>query len=154
MEYKHLMKREGYILLDSLTEPKTNSLRIFISRCKVSQESEDIEIGDQIFRDAHPIEVNEELPIIQIDFESYVSYSVMNESFTVLDDYEIFEGNSFRIFKKSRYLDFIKKGTIATDVFPEEPFIHYEIACLDHIIDVISFGEPIIKEIKRNSLLN
>ncbi len=40
------------------------------------------------------------------------------------------------------YLDFINKGTIANDVFPEEQLVHYEIACLDHIIDVISFDEP------------
>lgn len=154
MKYKDLMGWEGYIFLDSLTEPEINSLRIFISRCKVSQESEDVEIENHIFRDAHPIEVDEELPIIQIDFKSYVSYSVINESFTVLNNDAIFEGNSLRIFKKSKYLEFIKKGTIATDVFPEKTFIHYEIACLDHIIDVISFDEPIVTEIKRNSFFN
>lgn len=149
MDYKHLMELKGYIYLHSLLEPRTNSLRIFIERCTVSEQSEDIGIGEHIFRDAFPIEIDEELPIIQIDFDSYVSYSIINESFTVLDDYEIFEGNSFRVFKKSRYLDFINKGTIVTDVFPEDPFVHYELACLDHIIDVVSFDEPIVTEIKR-----
>nr|WP_197205823.1 hypothetical protein [Cytobacillus firmus] len=76
--------------------------------------------GIRDLMNTHPIEVDEELPIIQLDFDSYVSYSIINESFTVLDDYEIFEGKSFGIFKKSRYLDFINKGTIANDVFPEE----------------------------------
>lgn len=36
--------------------------------------------------------------------------------------------------------NFIRKDTIATDVFPEDPFIHYEIACLNHIIDVVSLS--------------
>ena len=154
MEYRDLMNQKGYIYLHSLIEPKTNSLRIFVDRCKVSQQGEDIEIGKHIIRDTHPIEVDEELPIVQLDFDSYISYSIINESFTVLDDYEIFEGNSFRIFKKLRYLDFINKGTIVNDVFPEEQPVHYEIACLDHIIDVISFDEPIITEIKRELFFN
>lgn len=148
MEYSDLMNQKGHIYLHSLIEPEINSLRIFVNRCKVSQESEDIEIGEHIIREAHPIEVDEELPIVQFDFDSYVSYSILNESLTVLDDYEIFEGNSFRIFKKSRYLDFINKGTIVNDVFSGEQFVHYQIACLDHIIDVISFDEPIVTELK------
>lgn len=149
MEYMDLMNQKGYIYLHSLIEPETNSLRIFVDRCKVIQQGVDIEIGKHIIRDTHSIEVDEELPIVQLDFNSYISYSIINESFAVLDDYEIFDGNSFRIFKKSRYLDFINKGTIVNDVFPEEQPVHYEIACLDHIIDVISFDEPIVNEIKR-----
>ncbi|SMQ80974.1 hypothetical protein SAMN05444673_4067 [Bacillus sp. OV166] len=149
MEYRDLMNEKGYIYLHNLEEPETNSLRIFINRCKVNQQSEDIEIGKHIINDTYPIEVDAQLPIIQLDFDSYVSYSIINESFTVLDEYEIFEGKSFRIFKKSRYLDFINKGTIVNDVFPEEQPVHYEIACLDHIIDVISFDKPIVTEIKR-----
>ncbi len=149
MEYGDLMNQKGYTYLHSLIEPETNSLRIFIDRCKVSRQGEDTEIGKQIIRDTPPIEFDEELPIVQLDFNSYISYSIINESFTVLDDYEIFDGNSFRIFKKSRYLDFINKGTIVKDVFPEEQPVHYEIACLDHIIDIISFDEPMVTEIKR-----
>jgi hypothetical protein len=149
MGYKDLMNQKRYFYLHSLVEPETNSLRIFIDRCKVSKQSEEIEIGKDIISDVHSIEVDEDLPIVQLDFDSYVSYSIINESFTVLDDYEIFEGNSFRIFKKSRYLDFINKGTIAKDVFSDEEYVHYEIVCLDHIIDVISFNEPNVTEIKR-----
>ncbi|WML44355.1 hypothetical protein [Neobacillus sp. PS3-40] len=107
----------------------------------MSKQSEDIKIGEHFMREAFPIEVDEDLPKLQIDFDSYVAHTVTNESFTILDDYEIFEGHSFRIFKKSRYLVFINKGTIATDVFPEDTYVHYEIASLDHIIDVISYDE-------------
>lgn len=125
------------------------ALRLFIESCKVSPQGEDIKIGNQIFRDARSIEVDEELPILQLDFESYVSYSIINESYTVFDEYEIFEGNSFRIFSKSSYLDFINKHTIVTNLYPEEQLVHFKIVCLDHIIDVISFDEPSVTEIKR-----
>jgi hypothetical protein len=151
MDYKDLIELKSYVYLHSILEPKTNFLRVFIERCKVSKQSEDIRISEHHILEANPIEVDEDLPILQIDFDSYVAYSVTNESFTVLEDYEIFEGHSFRIFKKSRYLDFINKGTIATDIFPEDTYVHYEIASLDHIIDVISYDEPKITEVIRDS---
>lgn len=151
MDYKDFIELKGYIYLHSILEPETNSLQVFIERCKVSKRSMDIKIDEHHLRETFPIEVDEDLPILQIDFDSYVAYSVINESFTVLDDYEIFEGHSFRIFKKSRYLDFINKGTIATDVFPDDTYVHYEIASLNHIIDVISYDEPKITEVERES---
>jgi hypothetical protein len=146
MEYRDLMNQNVYLYLHSLIEPETNSLRIFVDRCTVSRQDENVEI-----RGAHRIEVDEELPIVQLDFDSYVSYSIVNESFTVIDDFEIFEGDSFRVFQKSRYLDFINKSTIVNDVFPEKQLVHYEISCLDHIVDILSFDEPIVTEIKRES---
>ncbi|MNI32283.1 hypothetical protein D3C73_861910 [compost metagenome] len=87
---------------------------------------------------------NDQFPLIQLEFESYIGYSVLNESYTVRDDYEQFEGNIFRTFSKSRYLDFIKAGTIATIEYPG-PFKHYGIAALNHIVDIVSTVEPKIK---------
>ncbi|WP_088044683.1 hypothetical protein [Bacillus sp. EAC] len=149
MKYADLFNKKGYHYLDKIEEPDINSLRISINRCKVNENSEDLVVDDKIISDVHSIEIDEKLPLIQLNFDSYVSYSVINESFTVLDDYEIFEGNSFRIFKKSRYIDFINIGTIAKDIFYEETYTHYQIACLNHIVDVISFNEPQIIEIYR-----
>lgn len=68
MEYSDLMNQKGYIYLHSLIEPETNSLRIFVDRCRVSQQGEDIEVGKHIISDIHPIEVDEEFPIVQLDF--------------------------------------------------------------------------------------
>lgn len=84
---------------------------------------------------------NARFPLIQLEFESYIRYSILNESFTVWDDYEEFEGEIFRIFSKSRYLDFIAAGTIATEDYPG-PFKHYGIAGLNHIVDIVSTVEP------------
>jgi hypothetical protein len=64
-----------------------------------------------------------------------------------MDKYEIFEGKAFRIHSKSRYLDFINIGTIASEEYPG-PFKHYEIACLNHIIDIVSAYEPTITELQ------
>jgi len=69
------------------------------------------------------------------------AYSIINETFTVMDDYEISDGNLFRIYSKSRYLDFIKEGTIVEVIFPEKQFVHYQIPCLNHTIDIISYDD-------------
>ncbi|GGE03736.1 hypothetical protein GCM10011571_00800 [Marinithermofilum abyssi] len=150
MEYRDLMKWKGYISLHELMEPEENSLRVLIDRCVVGNESEAIEVGERVMM-GFPIEVDEGLPIIQLDFESYVSYNVINESFTVLDEYEVFEGDVFRIYTKSRYLDFITLGTIAEDIYADQHFVHYQLVCLNHIIDIISYEEPKITELGRVS---
>ncbi|KIL72951.1 hypothetical protein SD77_3424 [Bacillus badius] len=148
MEYRELMDWKGHIYLNTLSEPLENSLRILIDKCKISHEREGAHAGKYI-TEISPIEGDINFPIIQLDFDSYVSYTITNESFTVMDDYEVYQGEVFRIYTKSRYLDFVKLGTIAEDVFPEERFVHYQVPCLNHIIDIISFESPRITEVKR-----
>ncbi|EPD53836.1 hypothetical protein HMPREF1210_00659 [Paenisporosarcina sp. HGH0030] len=149
MNYKDLMKSKGYIYLNNLSEPEENALCILIDRCKISNKSEDIDLGERLTEAYYPFEVDDGLPAIQLEFKSYVSYSVIDESFTVVDEYEVFQGEIFKVYTKSRYLDFIKAGTIAEDIFPEDNFVHYQVPCLNHIIDIISYEEPKITEKKR-----
>lgn len=92
---------------------------------------------------------NTNAPIIQLDFESYIGYSVINESFTSWDDYERFEGKkTFRIYSKSRFLDYISNATFASVEYPG-PYLHYGIVCLDHIVNVVTISEPKVREIHR-----
>ncbi|KZD38168.1 hypothetical protein B4083_2633 [Bacillus cereus] len=150
MDFQDLMGFKGYIYLNKLIEPEENLLRVLIDRCKVNKTKGLMKIKNEVEIEASSIDVDDNLPIVQLDFESYVAYSVTNESFTVMDDYEISEGRIFRVYSKSRYLDFVKTGTIAEFIFPEEQFVHYQIPCLNHIIDIISYDEPKITGIKRN----
>ncbi|SDO23189.1 hypothetical protein SAMN04487897_11060 [Paenibacillus sp. yr247] len=146
MEYKDLKELKDVFFFGH-TEPEVNSLRLYFSKSKTG-EAEPLIIGEKNFGDSYPINVDKNSPVIQIDFETYVAYSIRNESFTTWDDYEEFEGKIFRIYKKSRYLDFITVGTFASEDFPG-PFKHYGISCFDHIVDVVSVSEPVINEIKR-----
>ncbi len=136
------------IYLDQIYEPEENTLRLLFSRSRTSETSETIRIGKTEIKDTYSIDVDETLPLLQMDFEWYIGYSIRNESYTSWDDYEEFEGRIFRIYSKSRYLDFIKVGTLASEDYPG-PFKHYGIACLNHIVDVVSVSEPIIKEVQR-----
>ncbi|MCU6709807.1 hypothetical protein M6D81_14020 [Paenibacillus sp. J5C_2022] len=147
LEYKGLMELKD-VFFFGLTEPKVNELKLYFSRSKMSDTPERLIIDKKEFGDSYSINADKNSPIIQIDFQSYIAYSVRNESFTVWDDYEEFEGMIFRVYKKSRYLDFVSVGTFATEDFPG-PFKHYGISCLDHIVDIVTISEPVVTEVKR-----
>jgi hypothetical protein len=147
VEYSDLMNLKN-IYFEQIYEPEENTLRLLFSRSRTSETPETIKIGEIEINDTYSIDVDESLPLIQLDFEWYIGYSIRNESYTSWDDYEEFEGNTFRIYSKSRYLDFIKVGTFATDNYPG-PYKHYGITCLKHVVDVVSVSVPIIKEVHR-----
>ncbi len=136
------------IYFEQIYEPEENTLRLLFSRNRTSETPETIKIGEIEINDTYSIDVDESLPLIELDFEWYIGYSIRNESYTSWDDYEEFEGKTFRIYSKSRYLDFIKVGTFATDNYPG-PYKHYGITCLKHVVDVVSVSVPIIKEVHR-----
>lgn len=146
MNYIDLMNLEN-IYLNNLEEPQENFLRLAFIKSKTNVISEYINIGDKVIKNVHSIDYDYMNPLIQIDFESYIGYSILNESFTSMDHYEDFEGKAFRIYRKSRYLDFIKVGTFASEDYPGA-FKHYGIVCFNHIIDIVSVSEPIVKEIQ------
>lgn len=80
--------------------------------------------------------------IYEVTFENYVGYSVRNESHTMWDNSEKFEGRFFRIYSKSRYLDYIANAApFAAERFD---YAHYGICLGNHIIDVVSCTEPVI----------
>ncbi|AMO34216.1 hypothetical protein ACE1MS_07245 [Lysinibacillus sp. fkY74-1] len=142
MSYEDLMQWKGYLFLDNLVEPGTNSLRISIKRAAISSKSDDVSFDEFTFNDVYPIEIDTTLPVIDIEFDSYVSYSIYDESFHFVSQEDEFIGNSVRLFTKSAYLDFISKGTIALDIYSYKELFHYQIVCLDHIIDIVSFDKP------------
>lgn len=146
MNYSELLQYQGYFYLNSLFEPMDNVLIVDIDRCKIP----DAPIGkNDTFSSYVSLDMDETLPILRLEFDSYIAYSVLNESFAALDKYEIYEGRVFSLYSKSRYLDFVEIGTIADDVHPG-PYKHYGINALNHIIDVVSTEPPRISFIQRN----
>ncbi|MEH7444897.1 hypothetical protein V7201_21570 [Bacillus sp. JJ1122] len=127
MNFLELMGWTGYIYLDELLEPEDNSLRLIINRSKTDKDSDYVE----------------HLPLVQFDFDTYISYSIINESFDNVDENEIYRGKVFRIYTQSNYLEFIKSSTLEReDLCPKENYVHYQFPCLNHTIDVISCEEP------------
>ena len=48
----------------------------------------------------------------------YVGYTVLNESYASVDEEELGEGVRFRIYSKSRFIDFMSRATFASDEYP------------------------------------
>ncbi|SDN62487.1 hypothetical protein [Alkalicoccus daliensis] len=150
MDYSELLQYQGYLYLNSLFEPEDGTLIVDIDRCIIPE----ISSGENnTFSTYDSVNMDETLPVLRIEFDTYVAYSVRNESFTALDKYEVYEGGVFSLYSKSRYLDFIELGTIADDIHPGK-YKHYGINALNHIIDVISTEPPRISFLQRDGLQN
>lgn len=148
MDFSELMAFQGFIYLNQIWEPRDNHLSLYINRCKISETAEDMELGGVVLN-TRSFEVDKALPMLRIDFDWYIAYSVRNEGYTVKDEYEVAVGTAFQIYTKSRYLDFIDLSTIASDDHPG-PFKHYGINALNHIIDIVSTEPPTIIEVQRD----
>lgn len=88
----------------------------------------------------------------KITFEQYVIYQTRNESFYAMDKSEAWEGKFFRIFSRSVLLDSLPQITLS-QLWAEgeapypDTWIHYQICCERHIIDVISLAEPKVERV-------
>lgn len=134
MEYTDLKELQD-VFFFGLIEPEVNQLSLSFCKSKVSDRPEPLMVGEK------------SSSLIQVNFNSYIAYSIRNEFFTSWDDYEEFGGKTFRIYKKSRYLDFISNGIFASKDFAR-PYKHYGICCIDHVVDIISTSEPVVREVK------
>ena len=87
--------------------------------------------------------------LFEIRWSSYVSYAVRSEHYCQWDSDEAWEGKHvFRIYSKSKFLDFVAAGTFASKL-SSEPFKHYQIQSLYPIIDVASWQAPQVRVTRR-----
>lgn len=149
MNYQDLMNLEN-IYLHSIEEPEENHLSLIFEKTKINTNTETLQTGNTIIEGLHSIDVDYKLPFIQLDFQWYIGYAITNESYTSFDEYERFDGRIFRIYSKSRYLDYINLSTVVTDEYPGT-FKHYGVICLNHIVNVVSVEEPLVREIERKN---
>lgn len=143
MDLSHLTD----VFLKQLNEPFDNQLQLQFHQSVTSETPESISTDGIELRDVYAIEIDESLPILQLEFNDYIAYSVRNESYAANGD-DQFEGVSFRIYQESAYLRFIEDSTCANDVYPG-PYVHYGIVCMNHVIDIVAVNEPIVTEISQ-----
>lgn len=101
----------------------------------------EVELGE-----VTPIIYNQNSPRYKVAFKSYISHSVVNESYTNINPGDIYTGRLFRIYQKSAFLDYLAAETFATHDYPG-PFKHYCIAALNHIVNIASMDEPVIEKL-------
>jgi hypothetical protein len=138
-----------WLFMNGIGEPCDNELRLEIFEAFTLPASPDAlrPLSDPLKLNlplGSPIEHVSGCKIFTLHWPDYVAYSVRNESYTTVDNYEVFEGRKFVKYSKSRYLDFIREATFADDRYPG-PMTHWGIFCLNHIIDIVSCSQPVVQ---------
>jgi hypothetical protein len=137
-----------YLYLLQLDEPQDNVLRLVVAEGRTLTSEKPS--GSLPVSSVAPIVADEQSAKYELLFESYVAYSVRNESFTVIDNEERFEGGLFRIYTVSPFLQYVGAATIASPDFGG-PYRHYGLLCLNHIVDIASAEKPRIRVLQRDA---
>lgn len=147
MELAQQIDSAQYLYLRSISEPVDNVLNLVIEEAGASSEPKDIQIVNTTIPEVRDIVSDEDSRAYELVFANYISYSVTNEAYSILDAAEVRTGRLFCVYSKSHFLDHVRASTLASEDYPG-PFTHYGINCLNHTIDVVSAEEPEIKIIK------
>jgi hypothetical protein len=146
MKYFEEINNEKNILITKIFEPNENSLEFELAIGQVSEFVEDIIINEKIISSAHRIQFDKDSIQFKVFFETYICYSVINESYESLGGNK-FDGNKIRIYSDSNFLSYLKADTFATPDYPGE-FKHYAFISQNHIINIASLQEPNIEKLK------
>jgi hypothetical protein len=141
------IERLKSLYLTSLGELEDNVLRLIVTEARADGPTEDVRVGDVLITGSRAIVSDETCAAYEVIFPDYIAYSVRNESFTVRDDDEEYEGRLFCVYRKSKFLEYVREATIVSDKHPG-PFKHYGINCLNHIVDVASTRAPEITRMR------
>ena len=136
-----------YLFLTEISELGRDGLRLRVEEGRPAGEAEDIRVGASIISGGTRIDVTNDSRIFEIFWASYVAYSVLNESFALVDAAEVYEGVRLRLYSKSHFADYLSKATFACNEYPG-PTQHYEVACEDHMVNVISIASPLVRRLR------
>ncbi len=139
--------------LKKISENDMNKVTFIVSLSCYGKNDHETEIENQqlrnILKDAVPI-IPDDDNTYEIVFDDYILYQTRNESYCSSDRYEITKGKYFVIYEKSRLLDMLGQITDCQQLndgsyYPSE-WVHYGICCQNHIVDIISCNEPLIRK--------
>lgn len=135
-----------YLFFVKLSEPEDNRLSIIVKEATVSKRAADVIIGNKNIGSAKRINYNGSGNKYEIYFNTYAAYSIIDESFYMFKDNQERLGRLLCIYSKSNYIEYIRMNTIVEHI-REGELKHYAINCLNHIIDIITIDEPVIKKL-------
>jgi len=148
-----------YLYMRGLHEPRDNKIRFLVEEAGLQAprpSPQDAGLGSvaALLKHARPIGSDSSSRLFEIVYDEYISFTVSNETYGKYPEPpELFTGNLFRIFSWSYLLEMTRKTSYAGDEHPGPgPLEHHEIACLNHVIDVITTRPPTITIIDRMDL--
>jgi hypothetical protein len=143
MEFFDEINSLDYLFLVGLKEPADNKLVIEVKEGTIGDSEEGLLIGKTEIGPVRSITFEGAGKTFNFYFESYISYAVLNESFTMLNEEEERIGRLFCIYSKSNFIDYVRVDSIA-EIVMERQAKHFAINCLRHVINIVSFDDPII----------
>jgi hypothetical protein len=149
------VKPKGFAEIDSCStlflreigEPQQNSLRLLIEEAFVLPGEVTVRVGGTEITGGRPIESTVNSRLFKVVWDSYVAYSVRNESYVTRAESEEFSGRLIRVYSKSNFLDYVSHSTFACREHPG-PLQHTGLVCECHVIDVVSTMPPEISQIR------
>ena len=137
----------AYLFLNGIEEAGHNGLRLVVQVGALSADVKNIQIGGSVISGLRQVSVGESGPEYEITFASYIAYAVRNESYVSHDKEEAWAGKSFRVYSKSRFLDFVRSATFASPDYPGT-FAHCSLVCQDHVVDIASVSQPKVERLR------
>jgi hypothetical protein len=147
MDFARELNSHTYLFLRSIEEPGEGMLRLLVEAGVRSADAKDIEIAGSVISGVHRISADDSTAVYEVTFAGYIVYAVRNESYASRDEQEVWQGKSFRVYSKSRFLDFVGSATFASAEYPG-PFAHYGLGCQDHILDIASTAQPEVRRLR------
>ncbi len=133
------------VLATDFFEPEENSIQFTLIIGLKSEKPEDVFIDGKKISQPYRIYFDGENNKYRVYFETYICYSIINESYEQLGG-KSFIGDKIRIYTDSNFLNYVKADTFASPVYPGE-FKHYAFVTGNHIINVASVEEPTIEKL-------
>jgi hypothetical protein len=135
------------LFLAEIQETGHNSLKLVVAEGLPVGEPESITAGGVVIPNCTRIEATDQSRIFELVWMNYVGYTVLNESYASVNDEERYEGRRFRVYSKSRFLDYMSRATFACDEYPG-PTRHYCVACEDHIVEILAVDPPVVTRVQ------
>jgi hypothetical protein len=135
------------LFLREITEPRENSLRLVLEEAFVLPEEITVAVSGVEIEGGYPVKSIEGSRLFEIAWDSYVAYSVRNESYVTGNQSGEFSGRLARIYSKSPFLDYISRATFACNEHPG-PLRHFGVVSECHVIDVVSTGLPRVRQMR------
>lgn len=145
-----------YLYLRSIGEPEELRLRLVVEEARLQERPvlapAHLPELNELYETAQPIASDQDCRLFEIIYTYPISYTVLNETYGKYPEApEVFTGNLFRQFSCSHLLEITRKTTYASDDHPGPlPLQHHSIVCLNHVIDVITTGEPEMRLLRQN----
>jgi hypothetical protein len=136
----------AHLFLNAIEEAGHGGLRLVVQVGTLSAETKKIQIAGSVISSLRQVSVGDSGPGYEVTFADYIAYAVRNESYVLQDKEDAWAGKSFRIYSKSRFLDFVRSATFASPEYPG-PFMHYSLVCQDHVVDIASVSQPKVERL-------